>query len=92
MNAVLKYINSLSVPEQAEFAARCGTSVGYLRKACSKKQRLGESLCINLVREIGHGLTLEELRPDVDWAYVRNSTAQQVISKLVAPDSIAGGV
>ncbi len=92
MNPVLKYLNSLPVLEQAAFAARCGTSVGYLRKACSKKQRLGESLCINLERESGRVLTVEQLRPDADWAYVRNSTAVQAISAQPATESIASEV
>lgn len=73
MKPLLKYINSLPVAEQQAFAAACGTSVGYLRKAISTKQPLGESLCINLERESGRTVTCEQLRPDVDWAYLRNS-------------------
>lgn len=75
MNAILKYLNGLPVPEQAAFAARCGTSVGYLRKAGSTGQRLGESLCINLERESCRAVVCENLRPDVDWAYVRGTAA-----------------
>lgn len=55
------------------FCDRCGTSEGYLRKAVSAGQKLGESLCINIERESRRAVTCEELRPDVDWAYIRSS-------------------
>lgn len=75
MNPILRYLNSLPVPEQAAFAARCRTTVGYLRKAASTGQRLGENLCINFERESGRVVTCEMLRPDVDWAYLRGTQA-----------------
>lgn len=75
MKNLLSFLNGLPVSEQAAFAARCGTTVGYLRKACSKGQKLGESLVINLERESGGRLRCEDLREDVDWAYIRASAA-----------------
>ncbi|MFC5524036.1 transcriptional regulator [Polaromonas jejuensis] len=69
----MKYLSGLSPDERESFALRCGTSVGYLRKACSIGQRLGESLCINIERESHGAVPCEALRPDVDWAYLRNS-------------------
>lgn len=71
MNELRAYLNSLSPIDQADFARRCGTSVGYLRKALSTGQQLGESLCINLERESAQAVYCEQLRPDVDWAYLR---------------------
>ncbi|CAM3839189.1 transcriptional regulator [Castellaniella denitrificans] len=75
MDTLKTYLNSLAPPEQQDFAARCGTSLGYLRKAISTGQRIGESLCINIERESAGAVTCEELRPDVDWAYLRGSGA-----------------
>ena len=56
---------------QESFAKRCGTTIGYLRKAISTKARLGWDLCVALERESFGRLTCEQLRPDVDWAYLR---------------------
>ncbi|MFM0324823.1 YdaS family helix-turn-helix protein, partial [Caballeronia glebae] len=58
---------------QEEFARRCGTTVGYLRKAISAGQKLGESLCINIDCESGGAVRCEDLRADVNWAHLRNS-------------------
>lgn len=71
MKILLNYLNSLTTAEQAEYAARCNTSVGYLRKAVSVGQRISEALCVALDRESGGAVPFEILRPDVDWDYVR---------------------
>ena len=53
------------------FATSCGTSEGYLRKAISTQQRLGAALCVNVERESSGTVRCEDLRPDVDWGYLR---------------------
>ncbi|MDP9891250.1 DNA-binding transcriptional regulator YdaS (Cro superfamily) [Variovorax boronicumulans] len=75
MDTLRAYLSSLSTAEQAAYAKRCRTSIGYLRKAISKGQRLGATLCISLDRESGRAVRFEDLRPDSDWNYVR-STAE----------------
>lgn len=74
MKPLISYLNSLPKPQQLAYAARCHTSIGYLRKAASTGQKLGESLCIALDRESGGTIRCEDLRPDVDWAYLRTHT------------------
>lgn len=76
MDKLLTYLNSLAPDSQREFARRCGTSIGYLRKAISVGQRLGESLCINIDRESAGTVRCEDLAPSVDWAYLRRSPYQ----------------
>jgi len=71
MQSLREYLNSLPVGEQESFADACGTSIGYLRKAISIDQRLSEALAISIERESGQRVTCEDLRPDVDWAYLR---------------------
>lgn len=71
MDELRKYINGLSVVEQDAFARRCGTTVGYLRKACSTGQSIGERIAINIDRESAGKVRCDILRPDVDWAYLR---------------------
>ena len=73
METLLAYLNSLSAEDRKDFCNRCGTSEGYLRKAVSIGQSLGESICINIDRESSGAVTVEMLRPDVDWAHIRNS-------------------
>lgn len=73
MNTLRTYLNSLRPVEQADFCARCNTSVGYLRKAISVGHKLGDSLVVAIERESGGVVRCEDLRPDVDWAYLRNS-------------------
>jgi DNA-binding transcriptional regulator YdaS (Cro superfamily) len=69
------YLASLSAAEKEAFAERLDTSIGYLRKTMSSKQKFGEKLAIDIERESGGFVPCEELRPDVDWAYLRNSDA-----------------
>nr|WP_254699914.1 YdaS family helix-turn-helix protein [Trinickia violacea] len=66
------------------FAERCGTTIGYLRKALSAGQRLGESLCINIDRESRGAVCCEDLRDDVDWAHLRDTRPQHVQQQEVA--------
>lgn len=71
---LLAYLRSLkSVDERESFAARCGTTIGYLRKAISAKQPIREAVVIAIERESGGAVRCEELRPDVDWEYLRGS-------------------
>lgn len=71
MDDLREYLNSLKPADQHRYAKRCGTTVGYLRKAVSVKQRISEGLCIELERESGGKVRCERLRDDVDWAYLR---------------------
>ena len=80
-------LNSLSTQDKKCFAERCGTSIGYLRKALSVKQNFGESLCINIERESSGAVTCEELRPDVDWAYLRGTRRNRDRHAAVGLDS-----
>ena len=68
-----KYLNSLSTKGKEEFSARCGTSLAFVRNVAYGQRRAGESLCINIERESSGSVTCEELRPDVDWAYLRGT-------------------
>jgi DNA-binding transcriptional regulator YdaS (Cro superfamily) len=73
MDKLLAYINGLPKSDRAKFCIACETTERYLRKAISAKQRLGADLCIRIDRESQGLVTCEELRPDVDWAYLRSS-------------------
>jgi DNA-binding transcriptional regulator YdaS (Cro superfamily) len=84
MKSLHAYLNGLETAKQADYAIRSGTTVGYLRKAISKGQKLSEGLCINLERESKGAVPVEDTRPDVDWGYLRQRAAYNP-----APDSSA---
>ena len=82
MSEVLRtYLNSLPVDEQLAYAERSGTTLGYLRKALSTKERIAESTAIALDRESSGAVPVESVRPDVDWAYLRKPL-KKVSSRL----------
>lgn len=73
MDKLLAYLNGLGKAARIAFCAACGTTERYLRKAISAKQQLGAHLCINIDRESRGAVRCEDLRPDVDWAYLRGT-------------------
>ena len=90
MDKLLTYLKSLNPEARDAFAKRCGTTVGYLRKACSIRQQLSEGLCLHIGGESRGSVQPEDLRPDIDWQYLRKSltnTAQTTI-EAVAPEPI----
>lgn len=97
MDKLIQFLNRMPPPDQAVFAKRCGTTVGYLRKAVSKRQKLGDGLCINIERESGRAVLCEDLRPDCDWAFLRGtparcSSAAAKVGVLPAPPHPAAAV
>jgi DNA-binding transcriptional regulator YdaS (Cro superfamily) len=64
----------LPVSERKAFAVKCGTTPGHLSNIAYGIKPAGESLAISIDRESGGKVRCEELRDDVDWAYLRNST------------------
>lgn len=72
---LIDYINSLTKEEGESFASRCDTSIDYLRQVGYGNRKCRESLAIKIDRESAGSVSLDELRPDVDWAYVRDKVA-----------------
>jgi DNA-binding transcriptional regulator YdaS (Cro superfamily) len=68
-----QYLKTLSPVAMQEFAKRCETTPAHLRQVAGKHRRAGEYLCINIDRETAGQIKCEDLRPDVDWAYIRST-------------------
>lgn len=66
MKKLVLYLKSLPRHEQIAFAERCGTTVGYLRKACSTGALLREKVCSLIEAHSTGAVTRADLRPD-DW-------------------------
>lgn len=67
MQQLLDYLKGLDSPAREDFARRCGTTVGYLRKAVSKGEKINAVTCINIELESSGAVSCECLRGDVRW-------------------------
>lgn len=65
------YFMALTVADRAKFAERCGTSRQHLTNIAYGLKPVSEKLAINIERESSSKVSVETLRPDVDWAVVR---------------------
>ncbi|WP_250500571.1 YdaS family helix-turn-helix protein [Caballeronia sp. GAWG1-5s-s] len=73
MDKLRTYLNSMPPEKQEEFARRCGTTLGYLRKAISADQQFDVQLCINIEVESMGAVLCEDLRPRVTWSKLRGT-------------------
>jgi len=68
MDKLITYLNSLDKAGRADFASRCRTSEGYMRKARSAKQKFRSELCVRIEQQSNGAVTRRDLRED--WAEV----------------------
>jgi DNA-binding transcriptional regulator YdaS (Cro superfamily) len=68
------YLLGMKIPERDAFAKRCGTSRQHLTNIAYGQKPCGEKLAIAIERESNGAVRCEVLRPDVDWAYLRQSS------------------
>jgi len=68
MDKLIDYLNSLAKDDRADFAARCKTSEGYMRKARSAKQKFRCELCVLIEQQSNGAVKRQDLRED--WADV----------------------
>ncbi len=67
------YYYGIPVKRREAFAKRVGVSAGYLKLVAQGERQVGESVAIEVEKASAGAVTVEELRPDVDWAYLRSS-------------------
>jgi len=65
METLRTYLSTLSPADQADYAKRAGTSIGYLRKALSKGQRFDGALVRQLHIQSCGEVSLTDLRADI---------------------------
>lgn len=86
MKKLLIYLNGLSRQEQVDFAQRCGTTVGYMRKACSTGGLLREKVCALVEMNSAGAVKRTELRPE-DWMEIwPELRAAQLTTPMEAAD------
>ncbi|NDV77290.1 helix-turn-helix domain-containing protein [Burkholderia cenocepacia] len=92
MDAFHIYLKGLTKEQRAELAEKCGTSVAYLWQIAYEQRRCREALAIEIEKATGRKVKVEDLRPDVDWAYVRSSaqsiaeSARDDVGRIEASD------
>jgi DNA-binding transcriptional regulator YdaS (Cro superfamily) len=69
------YLKNLTDSQRQKFADRCETSVGHLRNVAYDCKSCAEKLAIAIERETDGAVRCEDLRPDVDWQYLRGTAA-----------------
>lgn len=75
MDKLRDFLNAMPVHDQHSFADRCGTTLGYMRKAISVGARFDASICIAIESESHGSVRCEDLRPDVPWSILREQAA-----------------
>ncbi|OAI91572.1 YdaS family helix-turn-helix protein [Pseudomonas putida] len=70
LHAYIKHLDKASLDRLAQ---QCDTTVGQLRQVAYGNRRANAGLAINLDRETAGAVTCEELRPDIDWGYLRHA-------------------
>jgi hypothetical protein len=65
METLRAYLKTLTPDEQAAFAKRCGTSIGYLRKALSTGPKLDGALVRKLSEASAGAVVKSDLRSDI---------------------------
>jgi DNA-binding transcriptional regulator YdaS (Cro superfamily) len=65
------YLHALTPDQRTGFAMLCGTSAGHLRNVAHRYKLASPELALAIERETRHEVTVEEVRPDLDWSIVR---------------------
>lgn len=74
MKKLKSYLKNLPALERELLAKSCGTSYGHLRNIGYGCRKPNAGLCIQIERETGGEIRCEELRPDIDWGWIRGSS------------------
>lgn len=75
MEKLKKYISEMNADDRADFAARCGTTLPFLRNVMYGSRKPGEKLCVLIERESQGAITRQDLRED--WIEIWPELAQE---------------
>lgn len=71
------YLSNLERGGLSKLAALLDISPSYLSQLSSGSASISEKRCIEIEKATNGAVRCEDLRPDVDWAYLRNSTNEE---------------
>lgn len=70
------YLSNLERGGLSKLAALLDISPSYLSQLSSGSAPVSEKRCIEIEKATGGAVRCEDLRPDVDWAYLRSSSLE----------------
>ncbi|WP_331831885.1 YdaS family helix-turn-helix protein [Pseudomonas sp. LH21] len=68
-----EYLKTMDREGLKAFAEHCGTSPGQLKQVAYGNRRASAGLAVSLERETKGVIRCEAMRPDIDWAYLRQT-------------------
>ena len=71
------YLSNLKRGGISKLANALGISSSYLSQLSSGLAPVSPERCIEIEKATGGAVRCEELRPDVDWAYLRKSSNEE---------------
>jgi len=71
------YLSNLKRGGISELANKLEISSSYLSQLSSGSAPISMERCIEIEKATGGAVRCEDLRPDIDWAYLRNSQNQE---------------
>ncbi len=64
---------NISRQVRRHIAQKCGISDDYLYQVITRRKSVRAERCIEIEKATGGIVRCEDLRPDVDWAYLRGT-------------------
>lgn len=71
------FLKSMSVKEREAFAKRCNSNAKLLTNIAYDCKPCAEWLAIEIEKHSDRQVTCEELRPDVNWKYLRGTAPEK---------------
>jgi DNA-binding transcriptional regulator YdaS (Cro superfamily) len=66
---------NMSRQARQHIAHKCGISDDYLYQVLTGRKSMRAERCIEIEKAAGGAVRCEDLRPDVDWAYLRGTAS-----------------
>lgn len=69
----MKLNEYIEATTQSAFASQIGVTQGMVHQWISGIRQVSAERCLDIEKATGGQVTCEELRPDIDWAYLRGT-------------------
>ncbi len=70
------YIQNMPKNQRKEFAEKCGTSLGQLMQIYYGRRKCEINLAIQIHKNSNNAVTCDDLRPDVDFLFLRENAGK----------------
>lgn len=77
----------LKTHKQVDLARALGVTQGAVHQWASGLTRVAVERCIEIERATARAVKCEDLRPDVDWGYLRGTASANPTQKAINPEA-----